>query len=98
MHGRYINNSAPILLLHMGQTQPGGMEDTRQIDSQDSVPLRHSKRVHGRNVLDPSIIDQDVNSIELLLYVMKECLNAFHIAQISTVLLVHEKKLIIARK
>ena len=55
-----INDAAPLVLKHRGQSEPRGVERGRQVDGEDGVPLFGREVLRRGDMLDAGIVDQDV--------------------------------------
>ena len=62
VHGRDVDDPSPVVLFHVWQAQTRGVEDSRKVDCDDTVPFGDGEVFHRRDVLDAGVVDQDVDS------------------------------------
>ena len=65
MHGRDIDNAAPVIFLHDGQCQASSMKCGTQIDGYDGIPAFNWEIFNLGDMLYASVVDQDIDSTKL---------------------------------
>ena len=67
MHGGDIDDSTEALLAHLGKGESGGVVDGAEVDGEDEIPLFAGEVGNGCNMLDSSVVDEDIEAAELAL-------------------------------
>ncbi|MNR28926.1 hypothetical protein D3C85_1462750 [compost metagenome] len=62
------------------------MEHGRQVEGDDLVPAFQRKLLHRRHVLDPGVVDQDVDAAELALGQGEQRFDLGHVRQVGRVM------------
>jgi len=78
-----IHDAAISAALHSRQNSANGVEGSREIDSEDSVPLFRWKCLYRRHVLNPGIIDENIDLPERRNCVVDESRALIGVSQIS---------------